>query len=144
MLVAGMRLAGKRLAGQTIIVDLIILIAISVLLEATVLRAGVLNALSFIVTVVGAHHLLAMMCARSIRIRRIVRSRPRPLIRNARVDYQALAREGLSFEELLAGLRTLGYSSPDRIQSATLEETGYLSAIPPERKELATPHAIRS
>ena len=42
---------------------------------------------------------------------------PRPLIRNARVDYNALASEGLSYEELLAGLRKLGYSSPEGIES---------------------------
>jgi uncharacterized membrane protein YcaP (DUF421 family) len=58
-----------------------------------------------------------------------VRSCPRPLIQNARVDYEALASEGLSYDELLAGLRKLGYSSPEGIRSATLEETGHISAI---------------
>jgi uncharacterized membrane protein YcaP (DUF421 family) len=108
-------------------------------LQTTALREGVLNALIFIATVFGSHQLLAMVCARSNRIRRIVRSCPRPLIQNARVDYEALASEGLSYEELLAGLRKLGYSSPDGIRSATLEETGHISAIPLEREEPAHP-----
>jgi uncharacterized membrane protein YcaP (DUF421 family) len=138
-LVVVMRLAGKRLAGQTTTFDLVILITISVVLQTTALREGVLNALIFIATVFGAHQLLAMVCARSNRIRRIVRSCPRPLIKNALVDYEALASEGLSYEELLAGLRKLGYSSPDGIRSATLEETGHISAIPLEREEPAHP-----
>jgi len=46
--------------------------------------------------------------------------------------------EGL-FYELLAGWRKLGYSSPDGIRSATLEETGHISAIPLEREEPAHP-----
>jgi uncharacterized membrane protein YcaP (DUF421 family) len=134
-LVTVMRLAGKRLAGQTTTFDLVILITISVVLQTTALREGVLNALIFIATVFGAHQLLAGVCARSNLIRRIVRGCPRPLIQNACVDYEALASEGLSYDELLAGLRKLGYSCPEGIRSATLEETGHISAIPLEREE---------
>ena len=129
ILVVVMRLAGKRLAGQTTTFDLVVLITISVVLQTTALREGVVNALVFIATVFGAHQLLAMACARSTRIRRLVRSCPRPLIQNGRVDYHALKSEGLSYEELLAGLRKLGYSSPEGIRNATLEETGHISAI---------------
>ncbi len=137
VLVTIMRLAGKRLAGQTTTFDLVILITISVVLQTTALREGVLNALVFIATVFGAHQLLAVACARSTRIRRIVRSCPRPLIQNSRVDYEALESEGLSYEELLAGLRKLGYSSPEGIRIATLEETGHITAIAMEGSEAA-------
>ncbi len=134
ILVTVMRLAGKRLAGQTTTFDLVILITISVVLQTTTLREGILNALVFIATVFGAHQLLAAVCVRSSRIRNIVRGRPRPLIRNTQVDFNALAMEGLSYEELLAGLRKLGYSSPEGIRIATLEETGHISAIALEEK----------
>lgn len=139
ILVTVMRLAGKRLAGQTTTFDLVILITISVVLQTTALREGVLNAIVFIATVFGSHQLLATACARSKRIRTIVRGCPRPLIRNAHVDYEALASEGLSYEELLAGLRKLGYSSPNGISIATLEETGHISAIAMERDEKSPP-----
>jgi len=139
ILVTVMRLAGKRLAGQTTTFDLVILITISVVLQTTALREGVLNALIFIATVFGAHQLLAAICARSTRIRHLVRSWPRPLIQNARVDHEALASEGLSYDELLAGLRKLGFSSTEGIRSAILEETGHISAIPLEREEPAHP-----
>lgn len=137
LLVTVMRLAGKRLAGQTTTFDLVILITISVVLQRTALREGVLNAMVFVVTIFGSHQLLAMLCARSTRIRNIVRGCPRPLIRNAQVDSNALASEGLSYDELLAGLRKLGYSSPDGIQTATLEETGHISVIAMEQGEAA-------
>jgi uncharacterized membrane protein YcaP (DUF421 family) len=139
ILVAIMRLAGKRLAGQTTTFDLVILISISVVLQTTALREGVVNALVFVATVFSAHQLLAHVCARSPHIRQIVRSCPRPLIQYGQVDHDALQHEGLSYEELLAGLRKLGYSSPDGIQTATLEETGHISAIPMERPEAARP-----
>ncbi|CUS37486.1 DUF421 domain-containing protein [Candidatus Nitrospira nitrificans] len=139
ILVLIMRLAGKRLAGQTTTFDLVILITISVVLQTTALREGALNALTFVATVFGAHQLLALACARSTFIRRIVRSRPQPLIQDACVDYEALKSEGLTYEELLAGLRKLGHSSPEGIRSATLEETGHISAIPLEREDPAHP-----
>jgi uncharacterized membrane protein YcaP (DUF421 family) len=131
-LLAIVRLAGKRLAGQTTTFDLVVLITLGVVLQQTVLREGTANALIFLVTVFAAHRGLAMWCARSKRVRRLVRGAPRPLIVNGRVAYEALEEEGLSYDELLAGLRKLGHSSPDAIQLATLEETGHISAVAKE------------
>ena len=142
VLVTVMRLAGKRLAGQTTTFDLVVLITISVVLQTTALRDGVLNALVFIATVFGAHHLLAMLCARSTHVRNLVRGCPRPLIRNAKVDFNALTSEGLSYDELLAGLRKLGYSFPEGISIATLEETGHITAIAMERHEASPPKEV--
>lgn len=135
ILVTVMRLAGKRLAGQTTTFDLVVLITLSVVLQTTALREGLLNAIVFVATVFGAHRLLAALCTRSPHVRNFVRGCPRPLIRNAQVDFQALDSEGLSYDELLAGLRKLGYSSPEGIRIATLEETGHISAIAMDREE---------
>ena len=125
-----MRLAGKRLAGQTTSFDLVVLITLGVVLQHAALRDGPLNALVFVATVFGAHRVLAVLCARSTRIRRLVRGAPRPLIRHGQVSFEALEDEGLSYEELLAGLRKLGHVGPEGILLATLEETGHISAIP--------------
>jgi uncharacterized membrane protein YcaP (DUF421 family) len=124
-----MRLAGKRLAGQTTTFDLLVLIALGVVLQTTVLMEGRLNAAVFIVTVLAAHVVLARLCAKSRKIRRIVRGAPRPLIWNGQVSYEALDEEGLSYDELLAGLRKLGYAHPKAVRLATLEETGHISAV---------------
>lgn len=129
-LVVIMRLAGKRLAGQTTTFDLVVLITLGVVLQQLALRDGKLNALIFIGTVFAAHRGLALMCARSGRLRRLVRGAPRPLIREGEVCWQALEDENLSYEDLLAGLRKLGHEAPRGIRLATLEETGHISAIP--------------
>jgi len=42
---------------------------------------------------------------------------------------QALDHEGISRDELYAGLRKLGYDTPERVQLAMLEETGQISAL---------------
>lgn len=139
-LVLIMRLAGKRLAGQTTTFDLLVLITLGVLLQNSLLREGPANAFVFLVTVLAAHVGLARLCAQSRPIRRLVRGAPRPLVWNGRVAYDALADENLSYDELLAGLRKLGYAGPQAVRLATLEETGHISAVPlDESGKQATP-----
>jgi len=128
-LVIIMRLAGKRLAGQTTTFDLVVLISLGVVLQQVALRKGTANALIFIAIVFIAHRGLALWCARSTRVRRLVRGAPRPLVRNGAVVHDALADEGLSYEDLLAGLRKLGHPGPQGLRLAILEETGHISAI---------------
>jgi uncharacterized membrane protein YcaP (DUF421 family) len=129
-LVIIMRLAGKRLAGQTTTFDLLVLITLGVVLQQTVLREGTTNALVFVATVFALHRGLALWCAKSQRVRRLVRGAPRPLVRDGQVAYDALEDEALSYDELLAGLRKSGINDPKTVRLATLEETGHISAVP--------------
>ena len=128
-LVILMRVAGKRLAGQTTTFDLIVLITLGVVIQSTALQDGLPNAIVFVVTVFGLHHLLALLCARSSFIRHLVRGKPRVLVRDGQILDQALSDEGISRAELLAGLRKLGHESADKVKLATLEETGHISAV---------------
>lgn len=128
-LIAMTRLAGKRLAGQTTTFDLIVLITLAVVLQSLAVQDGFSNGLVFVATVFAAHRGLAAWCARSTRIRYLVRGEPRALVRDGCVVEQALIDEGLSQDELLAGLRKLGYDSPTSVRLAVLEETGQISAV---------------
>ena len=128
-LVLVMRLAGKRLAGQTTTFDLVVLIQLAVVLQNTALRDGLPNAAVFAATVLGAHIALARACARWGGLRRLVRGAPRPLVRDGVVLDRACSEEGISRDELLAGLRKLGFASPDAVELAVLEETGHISAV---------------
>ena len=129
-----LRFAGKRLAGQTTTFDLIVLITLGVVLQTTALDKGTANALVFVTTVFTMHKFIALWCAKSDTVRHLVRGKPRVLVREGTVVEGALTREGISEEELLAGLRKLGHDSPSRIKVATLEETGHISAVPFEEK----------
>jgi uncharacterized membrane protein YcaP (DUF421 family) len=128
-LVVMMRLAGKRLAGQTTTFDLVVLIQLAVVLQTTALRPGPQRAAVFIVTVLAAHIALARLCARHSGLRRLVRGEPRRLVSAGTVIDRALAEEGISREELEAGLRKLGFDSPAAVELAVLEETGHISAV---------------
>lgn len=128
-LIVIMRLAGKRLAGQTTTFDLIVLITLGVVIQSTALQDGWPNALVFVITVFAAHRGLAALCAHVTWIRHLIRGKPSVLVRDGRIIEQALEREGVTREELMAGLRKLGYDSPDPVKLAVLEETGHISAV---------------
>jgi uncharacterized membrane protein YcaP (DUF421 family) len=128
-LIVLMRVAGKRLAGQTTTFDLIVLITLGVVLQSSALQKGMANAIVFVLTVFTLHRLLALLCARSSLVRHLIRGKPRVLVRNGEIIDEALVAEGISRAELLAGLRKLGYESPETVKLATLEETGHISAV---------------
>src|SRR5688572_23014426 len=86
-LVLMIRLAGKRLAGQTTTFDLVVLIGLAVVLQAATFTPGPMNAVVFVVVVFVAHRGLAVLCARSRTLRRVVRGSPRPLVFRGRVSY---------------------------------------------------------
>jgi len=128
------RLAGKRIAGQTTTFDLIVLIGLTVVLQTSLLSPGAANALVFVAVVLAAHRSVSMLCARSPGLRRLLRGAPRPLVRDGRILAAALEAEGVSEDELRAGLRKLGYASPEDVRLAVLEETGHISALPIETR----------
>ena len=123
------RIAGKRLAGQMTTFDLVVLIGLVVVAQQSFLTPGPSFAAVFIVTVLMTHLAVTWLCSRYQPVRRLLRGRPRALVRNGAILEDALAQEGVSVDELLAGLRKLGFESPAKVKLAMLEETGHVSAI---------------
>jgi uncharacterized membrane protein YcaP (DUF421 family) len=123
------RLAGKRLAGQTTTFDLIVLISIATATQGMLLGESWPEKLAFLGTVFAAHKLLAAACTRSRMLRELVRGKPRALVIDGHVIEDALAAENVSRDELLAGLRRLGFEGPEQVRLAVLEETGHISAV---------------
>jgi uncharacterized membrane protein YcaP (DUF421 family) len=133
-LIVLLRFAGTRLAGQTTTFDLIVLITMGEVLQSSALQEGTINALIFVLTVFSTHKLVALWCAKSDTVRHLVRGKSRVLVREGRIVPNALSAEGISEEELLAGLRKLGHDDPRDVRTATLEETGHISAVALEKR----------
>jgi uncharacterized membrane protein YcaP (DUF421 family) len=129
ILIIIMRLAGKRLAGQTTTFDLLILITLGVTVQSALVGKTTPEIAVFVITVFTVHRLLARVCKRWTFIRHLVRGRPRALVRDGHVIDEALDAEGVSHDELLAGLRRLGFEQPTEVRLAVLEETGHISAV---------------
>jgi uncharacterized membrane protein YcaP (DUF421 family) len=124
-----MRLAGKRLAGQTTTFDLLVLITLGVTVQGVFVTEGPWNMAVFVLVVFAVHRGLASICRLSPAVRHFVRGRPRALVVDGRVIDAALEAEGVSYDELLAGLRRLGFEDPAAVRLAVLEETGHISAV---------------
>jgi uncharacterized membrane protein YcaP (DUF421 family) len=133
------RLAGKRLAGQMTTFDLVVLIGLVVVAQQPMLLPGAPNAFAFILIVLVSHRAIAWLCARNRTLRHLVRGRPRALVRDGKVIETALRDEGVSNDELMAGLRKLGFESPAEVKLAMLEETGHVSAIAAEGHSHSSP-----
>lgn len=140
-LIVMMRLAGKRLAGQTTTFDLLVLITLGATIQSSLVGEGMARTLVFVIVVFAAHRSLAAVCRRSTFVRHLVRGKPRALIRDGCIIDAALAAEGVSHDELIAGLRRLGFASPAEVRLAVLEETGHISAV---GQEHAPEHAAAS
>jgi uncharacterized membrane protein YcaP (DUF421 family) len=123
------RLAGKRLAGQMTTFDLVVLIGLVVAAQQSILKPGPAHAAAFVITVLVTHITVTWLCGHYRAVRHLLRGRPRALVRNGVIIDRALAEEGVSVDELLAGLRKLGFESPAKVKLAVLEETGHVSAI---------------
>ena len=133
-----MRLAGKRLAGQTTTFDLLVLITLGVTVQQAYLAEGTMNLAVFVVVVFMAHRGLARICRVSPAVRHFVRGKPRALVLDGVVIDAALEAEGVSRDELLAGLRRLGFERPEDVRLAVLEETGHISAVAVDRGTAAS------
>jgi len=124
------RVAGKRLAGQMTTFDLIVLIALAGAAEDVALQPGRASIVVFIVVVLITHRCVALLCVRYPRLRQLLRGKPRALVRDGVAITSALRDEAVSDDELLAGLRKLGYARIEDVRLAVLEETGHISAVP--------------
>jgi len=124
------RFAGKRLAGQMTTFDLIVLIALATAAEQAALQKGTPSIVVFVLVVLVTHRCVALLCAKSPRLRQLLRGKPRALVRDGVAIPVALSEEAVSDDELLAGLRKLGYARIEDVKLAVLEETGHISAVP--------------
>jgi uncharacterized membrane protein YcaP (DUF421 family) len=138
-----MRLAGKRLAGQTTTFDLLVLITLGVTVQGVFVDKAPGHMIVFVIVVFAVHRGLAAVCRVSPPIRHFVRGKPRALVVDGVVIDAALEAEGVSRDELLAGLRRLGFAQPEDVRLAVLEETGHISAIGSEPASPAPAEATR-
>jgi uncharacterized membrane protein YcaP (DUF421 family) len=78
--------------------------------------------------------LLEWLSERSRPVRDYVESRPRVLLRDGRIDFDALEKERTTRRELFAELRIKGARSLEQVDCAILEVTGDISVFLNDRK----------
>lgn len=128
-LFALIRVAGKREVGELSPFDLVFLLLISEMVSPSLTNGDNSLAAAFIGlgTLLALNTLVTFLTSRFLRIERVLEGRPEFLLRNGKVDYRALRKEGLSNNDLMAALRENGCMRPSEAEWAVLETSGRIS-----------------
>jgi uncharacterized membrane protein YcaP (DUF421 family) len=131
LLLLVMRLMGKRGQNNLSPMQQMLMIALGsaagdVLLYPTV---PLVAAAIVLLGITGLTVLLEILTRRSDRMRHVVESRPRVLVRNGVVDHDALRTERTPLGELYSQLRMKGARSVRQVDYAFLETTGEISVF---------------
>ncbi len=131
-IVAIFRIFGKRHSGQVTTFDLVILISIAVALQTEFQHKGFINILLFITVISGLHFLGTYLGNRFPKLRDLVRGSPSVLARSGEFIEENLKKEGVTKEDVKAGMRKAGVKEISEVEIATLEETGQISVVKKE------------
>jgi uncharacterized membrane protein YcaP (DUF421 family) len=131
-LVVALRLVGKRELTQLNTLDFVVLLAV-----ANAVQNGLIGADNTVTgAVVGATVLflvdgaLAFVVYRSRKAQRVIEGTPTLLVRNGQALDDALKREELSHDDLLAALQSAGTQTVEDARMAWLEPSGKVVVVP--------------
>ena len=125
------RIAGRRTFSHATPLDIVVAVIVgSNLSRAMTGKAPFVGALAATLLLVILHRLLALATVRRSALSGVLKSQPAVLVRDGQVDEDALARHGLSRDDLLEGLRLQQAEGPESVRLATLERGGRISVIP--------------
>jgi uncharacterized membrane protein YcaP (DUF421 family) len=133
-----LHLSGKRQLAQLNSFDLVVLLLLSNVVQNAIigndnsLTGGLLGA----VILLGVDYLLVHLAFMSPRFGKALQGGPTTLFADGELDRQALRREAITEEELVAGLRRQGLELDD-VEVVVLEPEGTFNATPRPKPTLA-------
>jgi len=132
VLLATVRLLGKRQIGQMEASEFVVAMLVADLAAIPMqdISIPLHSGLVPIITVLAAELILASLCLRSIRLRKILCGKPVILIENGRILQQNLKRTRVTLDELTGHLREKDILDFQTVQYAILETNGNLSVFP--------------
>ena len=132
-----LRIVGQREAGGLGMTDLLVVVLVAD--AASTGMAGGAETLGdgfiLVATILLWSVVLDALAYRFPIVARIVKSRPRTLVRDGDLNRRAMLRELMTREELLSQLRLHGIDDPTGVHRAYLEPGGMVSVIPEPEQE---------
>jgi uncharacterized membrane protein YcaP (DUF421 family) len=129
MVLVLLRLAGKRQVGDLTPFDLTLLLLVSEG-ASNAIRAdenSISGAAIVIAAMLAVNWTLGWVSAHWKKFDHVMEGRPRLLIRNGTVDYEAMRRESVTHNELLTALRANQCLTPHQAAYAVMETDGSIS-----------------
>lgn len=140
LIMIGLRLMGKRQIGELEPSELVLTMMISDLATVPMQDFGIplLAGVIPILTLLSLSMLLSQLSLLSLRFRELMCGTPSILIRNGKLQQDAMRKNRYTLDELLEQLRGQGYVSVDEVRWAVLENSGQLSILPWARQRPPT------
>ncbi|MDO4316092.1 MAG: DUF421 domain-containing protein [Oscillospiraceae bacterium] len=140
LIMFGLRLMGKRQIGELEPSELVLTMMISDLATVPMQDFGIplLAGVIPILTLLALSMLLSQLSLRFLRFRALVCGTPTVLIRDGRLQQEAMRKNRYTLDELLEELRGQGISGIGDVKYAVLENSGQLSVLPWTRQQPPT------
>lgn len=123
--------AQRRFIAQTSAMDMVMMVVFGSTLSRGINGGGTLiSTLTAGLALVILQRMFARFSYSSRRFSSIAKGEPDIVVRNGKVDLEALRRHGLTEEDLLSDMRTNGCTDNlDQVKVATLERSGQISIV---------------
>lgn len=145
LLIVGLRFTGKRQIGELEPIELVLTMLLSDLASVPMQDFGIplVNGVIPIVTLLAMSMLLSCVSLRNVRFRTLICGKPAIIIRNGRLQQDAMRHNRLTLDELFEELRTQGVTDISDVKYAVLETGGQLSVLLRTAAQPATPEQMR-
>lgn len=130
MLIA-MKIWGKKHLGEMAAFDFILLLFISEAVQNSLIDddKSILGAMIVITTFLLWNSILNKLTFRFRVLEKFFDGSPRILVKNGKMDTEALRKEQITEQELFEALRRQGVDELKKVKQATLETNGHLSVV---------------
>lgn len=145
-LIVAMRIVGQREVGGLGMNDLLVVVLV-VEAAGAGLRGdawSIGDSAVLVLTVLGWSVLVDALAYRWPRLDRLLKARPKAIIRDGTFDRHVLRREFMTRDEVLSQLRLHGITDPGEVHRAFIEPNGMVSVIRREQDEDERQPAPRS
>ena len=144
LLIVGLRLTGKRQIGELEPIELVLTMLLSDLASVPMQDFGIplVNGVIPIVTLLAMSMLLSCVSLRNVRFRTLICGKPAIIIRNGKLQQDAMRHNRLTLDELFEELRTQGVTDISDVKYAILETGGQLSVLLRTVAQPATPYQL--
>ena len=140
-LVAILRVSGKRTLAKMNAFDLVVTVALGSTLATILLTRDVafVEGVAALLVLVLLQYVVATLMVRSAFVARLAKSEARPLLADGIADRGAMRDERVTYEEVLAAIRSAGIGDVAHVAAVVLETDGSFSVVARPRG-----HALRA
>ena len=145
VLLVMLRISGKRTLSKLNAFDLVVTVALGSTLATVLLSKDVplAEGAAALALLVGLQFVATFVAVRSKRFRSALKAEPTLLLHRGSFLHDAMLRQRVSEDEVLAALRSSGLSGPSDADAVVLETDGSLSVVCDTTRGIA-PRAVRS